>query len=83
MFFLAADAAGDGFERGAQGADVCGESGEGVRFGCVVAVLVDERAQGGVAVEAGPADLGEGCDGGEGDGLAVVRLAGRMLVQRG
>jgi hypothetical protein len=73
LFFVATHAGGDSVERGVQGCDVGCETCEGARFGRAAAVFVNERAQGGVAVEGRPADLGEGCDGGEGDGLAVFR----------
>ena len=56
LFFVAADTGGDGLDGGVQGGDIGGEPGEGVRGRGPVAVLVDDGAQRGVAVEAGAAD---------------------------
>ena len=66
---MSADSVGDGFDGGAQGGDLVGEPGEGAAGGGAVAVLVDDRAEGGVAVEGGAAEAGAVGDGGEGDGV--------------
>src|SRR5215218_6789664 len=78
LFFVFAYSVGDGFDGGAQGCDLVGESGQGAAGGGLVAVLVDDRAQGGVAIEGGAAQAsgGGGGDGGEGDLLAVVPECG-------
>ena len=80
MFFVTADAAGDGFDRGAQSGDVVGQAGECAGRCCAVSVFIDEGSQGGVAVERGPAGLGPRCDGGEGDGLAFFAELGPLMV---
>src|SRR3954470_435615 len=72
LFFVFAYSVGDGFDGGAQGGDLVGEPGQGAAAGGLMAVLVDDRAQGGVAVEGGAAQAGGGGDGGEGDLLAVA-----------
>src|SRR3954451_5798664 len=43
LFFVFAYSVGDGFDGGAQGGDLVGESGQGAAGGGLVAVLVDER----------------------------------------
>jgi hypothetical protein len=53
LFFVFAYSVCDGFDGGAQGGDLVGEPGQGAAGGGLVAVLVDDRAQGGVAVEGG------------------------------
>src|SRR3954469_5944996 len=72
LFFVFAYSVGNGFDGGAQGGDLVGEPGEGAAGGGVVAVLVDDRPEGGVAVEGGAAQAGGGGDGGEGDLLTVL-----------
>jgi hypothetical protein len=84
LFFVVAYSGGDGLEGGAQGGDFIGEPGEGPAGVGAVAVLFDDRAQGGVAVEGGATQAGG--DGGEGDLLAVaVELSAGALdsVERG
>src|ERR1700741_549958 len=72
LFFVAAYLGGDGFQGGAQGGDLVGERGEGAAGGRAVAVLVDDRAQGGITVEGGASQAGGGGDGDEGDRVAVL-----------
>src|SRR3954469_8969765 len=72
LFFVFAYSVGDGFDGGAQGCDRGGESGQGAAGGGLVAVLVDDRAQGGVAVEGGAAHAGGGGAGGAGGLLAAA-----------
>ena len=55
LFFVLAYSVGDGFDGGAQGGDLVGEPGEGAAGGGLVAVLFDDRPEGGVAVEGGAA----------------------------
>jgi hypothetical protein len=69
LFFVAADALGDGFEAVAQLVDLHGEASEGGGVAAAGAVVVDERAQVGPAVESGAADAGADCYLAEGDGL--------------
>jgi len=80
LFFVVADAGGDGFERGAQRCDVCGECGEGGGPGGVTALFVDHGTYCGVPVEAGSADARSRGDGGEGDGLAGCCQFGAGLL---
>src|SRR3954471_12523763 len=82
LFFVFAYSVGNGFDGGAQGGDLVGEPGEGAAGGGVVAVLVDDRPEGGVAVEGGAAQAGGGGDGGEGDLLAVVPECGQARSTR-
>jgi hypothetical protein len=49
------DVAGDGFERGAQVADLGGQPGQGAGVGLADPVLADDGADLRVAVEGGPA----------------------------
>ena len=67
---VAADLAGDGFERGAQVVDVAGEAGQRVRFAASGAMLFDHSTQLWAAVEGGTANVGVFGNGVEGDGLA-------------
>jgi hypothetical protein len=69
LFFVAADAGGDGFDAAAQLVDLHGETGQGGGVASAGAVLVDERAQVCPPVEGGAADPGEGGHLVEGDGL--------------
>jgi hypothetical protein len=69
LFFVAADALGDSFEAAAQLVDLDGEAGERGGVAAAGAVLVDERAQIGPAVEGRAADAGDGGYLAEGDGL--------------
>jgi hypothetical protein len=69
LFFVAADAGGDGFEAAAQLVDLDGEAGEGGGVAGAGAVLVDDGAQVGPPVEGGAADPGEDGYLTEGDGL--------------
>ena len=69
LFFVAADADGQGFEAAAQLVDLDGEAGQGGGFVAPGAVFVDERAQVGPPVEGGAADGRAGGDVAEGDGL--------------
>jgi hypothetical protein len=69
VFFVAADAGGEGFEAAAQLVDLDGEAGQGGGVASAGAVLVDERAQVGPPVEGGAADPGEDGYLVEGDGL--------------
>ena len=68
---MVADALGECFEGGAEVGDLGVESGEAAGVDLVVAALIDEGAQGRVAVERGAGDTGSCGDGGEGDGLIV------------
>ena len=77
LFFVAADVAGDGFERVAELVDLDGQPGEGERFSGLLAVFLDQGAELGAPVEGGPADAGEGGDGVGGDGFAVGGELGR------
>jgi hypothetical protein len=69
LFFVAADAGGDGFEAAAQLVDLHGQAGQGGGIAAAGTVLVDERAQVGPPVEGRPADAGEDGYLVEGDGL--------------
>jgi hypothetical protein len=69
LFFVAADAGGDGFEAAAQLVDLDGEAGQRGGVAAAGTVLFDERAQAGPPVEGGPADAGARGDLAEGDGL--------------
>ena len=69
LFFVVADALGDGFETAAQLVDLHGQAGEGGGVAAAGAVVVDESAQVGPPVEGGAADVGEDGDLAEGDGL--------------
>jgi hypothetical protein len=69
LFFVAADAGGEGFDAAAQLVDLHGQAGQGGGVASAGAVLVDERAQVGPPVEGGPADAGACGDLSEGDGL--------------
>ena len=64
---MASDVVSDSLDRGAEVRDLVGEAGQGAGVGLSGAVLVDDGAQLGVAVEGRAADLGEAGDGGEGD----------------
>jgi hypothetical protein len=76
LFFVVSYSGGDGFEGGTQGGDLIGEAGQGAA-GVGAVALLDDRAQGGIAVEGGAAQTGGGGgDGGEGDWLAVVVESG-------
>jgi hypothetical protein len=69
LFFVAADVGGDGFEAAAQLVDLHGQAGQGGGIASAGAVLVDDGAQVGAAVESGPADAGACGDLFECDGL--------------
>jgi hypothetical protein len=68
-FLVAADLGGDGFEAAAQLIDLDGETGQGGGVAAAGAVLLDDGAQVGPAVEGGPADPRAGGYFGERDGL--------------
>jgi hypothetical protein len=72
LLFAPADAVSEGVERGAQQRDLLGDAGEGSAVIGAATVVVDDGAHCGLAVEGGAAQPGDGGDGGEGDGLAVV-----------
>jgi hypothetical protein len=68
-FLVAADLGGDGFEAAAQLVDLDDETGQGGGVAAAGAVLLDDGAQVGPAVEGGPADPRAGGCFGERDGL--------------
>jgi hypothetical protein len=70
LFFVAADAGGEGFDAAAQLVDLHGQAGQGGGVASAGAVLVHERAQVGPPVEGGPADVGAVGYFGECDGLS-------------
>ncbi len=74
---MLADVAGDGFKRGAQVADLGGQARESAGVGLPGAVLADDGAELGVAVEGGPGQPGAGGDRGEGDRLSSLCEFGR------
>jgi hypothetical protein len=69
LFFVAADAGGEGFDAAAQLVDLHGQAGQGGGVASAGTVLVDERAQVGPPVEGGAADPGDDGYLVEGDGL--------------
>jgi hypothetical protein len=76
LFFVAADAGGNGFEAMPELVDLNGQAGQGAGVASAGAVFVDDRAQVGAPVESGAADAGERSDLGKGDGLAVAGQGG-------
>jgi hypothetical protein len=69
LFFVVADLGGDGFEAAAQLVDLHDQAGQGGGIASAGAVLVDDGAQVGAAVESGAADAGARGDLVECDGL--------------
>jgi hypothetical protein len=69
LFFVAADAGGDGFEAAAQLVDLHDQAGQGGGVLPAGAVLLDDGVQVGPPVESCAADPGAGGYFGEGDGL--------------
>src|SRR5215472_16354191 len=83
LFFVAADAGGDGFEAAAQLVDLDGEAGKGGGVASAGAVLLDEGAQVGAPVEGGRADLREGGHVLERDGLPGGGVGGARGLDPG
>ena len=69
---MSADCVGEDLDGCAEGGDLVGEAGDAAAVGAAVAVLFDDGADRGVAVEGAAAEAGEVGDGGEGDGVSVV-----------
>src|SRR5690242_14053707 len=72
LLVVASNFVGEGVDGGVESGDLVGESGDASAVGGAVAVLFDDGADGGVAVEAAAAEAGQVGDGGEGDGVSVV-----------
>jgi hypothetical protein len=76
LFLVTSDAVRDGLEGGAQVRDLVGQAGQGARVGLSRAVLVDDSAETGIAVEGGSAHAGEISDRDERDLLATLEQLG-------
>ena len=82
FFLVAADLGGDFLEGGAEVGDLGGEPGQGGGFSSAGAVLFDDGAEVGVAVEGGSAEPGAGGDGVEGDRVRGVARGRRRRPRR-